>query len=320
MSAMPLDQDFAPRLAASRPGFPGWLRALTLLVVAGLHGFALYGFARYRVEPPPALETLDLQIIAQGDESPENSAEVAEAAPPKDPQIPPDPTPPPDQDPPPDQMAFDPLPEPEPPPADKMAFDPLPEPDPPPPDRTDFDPLPVAAADLPPPPTLRESADAIPLPPPPKPKPKPVVTPQKVAKVEPPPPPRPKPKPKPKPPVERQVNEAAETRPASQAHHVGLKEGQAQDAGMSRATYGAMLLSQIRAHRFYPDAAREAGHTGAAVVAFTVGAGGSMASVSVVQSSGHAELDAAARQIVRSVSATPPPGGAFTASTTIVFR
>ena len=183
------------------------------------------------------------------------------------------------------------------------------------------DPLPVP--DEAPPPTLREAADAIdmpvpPPPPPPAPIPKPTPTPPPTPRpvvAQTPPPPKPRPKPRPTTPPGKDK----ENQDSSEAHRVGLAEGQSQDTGMSRETYGALLISQIRSHKFYPESARERGVSGNAVVAFTVGAGGGINAVSIVQSSGSADLDAAARQIVRAVSAPPPPGGAFSASTTIRF-
>ena len=56
-----------------------------------------------------------------------------------------------------------------------------------------------------------------------------------------------------------------------------MREGLSQDASLSRATYAAMLLAQIGARKYYPEAARERGVTGAVVVSFSVGAGGGMA-------------------------------------------
>ena len=109
------------------------------------------------------------------------------------------------------------------------------------------------------------------------------------------------------------------TRP-SEAHQVGSAEGAAHDAGLSREAYGAMLLAAIQAHKYYPEDARARGVVGSVGVAFSVGATGAMSAVSIVRSSGSPELDEAVRKIVRSVSAPPPPGGSFSASTTIVFR
>ncbi|HYA75230.1 MAG TPA: TonB family protein [Roseiarcus sp.] len=313
MSAVGADWAFesTPAPALEFEASPRWLRPATILVIVALHAVALYGFACYRVPPPPALETLDLTLVAEGDDAPETTKDVqAHQAPP------PDPTP--------DPVVEEKRPEPEPPepppPPDRMAFDPLPPDTPPPPDKMDFDPSP--APPDPPSPVLKEAADAIdlPLPPPPAPPPPPPPPTAKPVETPPvPPPPKPKPKPKPRPPLAN-AQKAPNDQPASEAHRVGVREGQAQDVGLSRATYAAMLLAQIGARKYYPEAAREHGVTGAVVVSFSVGAGGGMGAVTVIQSSGSAELDNAARQIVRSVAAPPPPGGEFSASTTIRFH
>ncbi len=301
----------APAPALEFEASPRWLRPATIVVIVALHALALYGFASYRVAPPPALETLDLTLVAEGDDAPETTKDVqAQQAPP------PDPTP----DPVVEEKRPDPEPPEPPPPPDKMAFDPLPPDTPPPSDKMDLDPLPPPPD--PPSPVLKEAADAIvlPLPPPPPLPSPPIAKPVESPPVTPPPPkPKPKPKPKPRPPLAN-AQKAPSDAPASEAHRVGVREGLSQDASLSRATYAAMLLAQIGARKYYPEAAREHGVTGAVVVSFSVGAGGGMGAVTVVESSGSAELDAAARQIVRSVAAPPPPGGEFSASTTIRFH
>ena len=89
---------------------------------------------------------------------------------------------------------------------------------------------------------------------------------------------------------------------------------------MSRANYAALVIAQIQAHKFYPDAARAKGEQGAVGVSFTIGPSGRVGSAAVVRSSGFAELDGAAREILHSISPPPPPGGSFSASTTIRFH
>ena len=102
--------------------------------------------------------------------------------------------------------------------------------------------------------------------------------------------------------------------------HVGAAQGQPGNSGLSRASYAALVVAEIQAHRFYPEAARERGEQGAVGVAFTIGPSGHVASASVVRPSGFAELDAAASKIVRSIAPPPPPGGSYSANTTIRFR
>ena len=145
-------------------------------------------------------------------------------------------------------------------------------------------------------------------------------------------PPRPKPAPKhaaerPKPhePAAAKANAAvrdagANRAGSSEAHRVGAANGQAADSGASRASYAALVVAEIQAHRYYPDSARERGEQGAVGVSFTIGPGGRVAAASVVRPSGFAALDDAARQIVRSIAPPPPPGGSFSAVVPIRFR
>jgi protein TonB len=92
------------------------------------------------------------------------------------------------------------------------------------------------------------------------------------------------------------------------------------DAGASRASYAALVVAEIQAHRYYPESARSHGEQGAVGVSFTIGPTGRVITANVVRSSGSADLDSAARQILRSISPPPPPGGSFSASTTIRFH
>jgi protein TonB len=107
---------------------------------------------------------------------------------------------------------------------------------------------------------------------------------------------------------------------ATEAHHVGTAAGQPIDSGASRASYAALVIAEIQAHRRYPDYALERSEQGAVGVSFTIGPNGRVASASVVRSSGLADLDAAALAIVRSIAPPPPPGGSFAANTTIRFH
>jgi periplasmic protein TonB len=107
---------------------------------------------------------------------------------------------------------------------------------------------------------------------------------------------------------------------SAEAHHVGEANGRAVDVGRSRADYAALVIAQIEAHRYYPESARSRGEQGAVGVSFTIGPSGRVGSAAVVRSSGFADLDSAAREILGSISPPPPPGGSFSASTTIRFR
>jgi periplasmic protein TonB len=115
--------------------------------------------------------------------------------------------------------------------------------------------------------------------------------------------------------------EASLSKPGSaEAHRVGEANGRAIDVGRSRADYAALVIAQIEAHRFYPEAVRSRGEQGAVGVSFSIGPSGRVGSAAVVRSSGFADLDSAAREILGSISPPPPPGGSFSASTTIRFH
>jgi periplasmic protein TonB len=256
---------------------PRWLRPAAVLLVVVAHAAVLMGFAHYRASPPPALETVDLDLIPEGDLAPETTR--AASAPSAPEQIPDD---------------------------QKK------------PDR--------ATPEMPTPKITEADNHSPPLDTPPQqPAPDALVLPASSTENKPPEPhltDKPAEKPKPQP-AQRLAKASPADAPvastASEAHKVGIQGGRAADSGMSAASYGAILLAQIQAHKFYPESARARGIAGSVRVAFSVGARGGINSVSIVSSSGSSELDGAARQIVRSVAAPPPPGGTFSASTTIVF-
>jgi protein TonB len=126
--------------------------------------------------------------------------------------------------------------------------------------------------------------------------------------------------PEPKPPATaRKPQPRQQPQATSRPRRVGAREARAQRPGMSRAAFGALVIRQIQARRFYPAAARANGESGRVGVMFTIGGSGRAVSVSVTRSSGSASLDAAARAIVRGVSLPPPPGGVFTGATSINF-
>lgn len=91
-------------------------------------------------------------------------------------------------------------------------------------------------------------------------------------------------------------------------------------AGVSRAAYAAQVMGQIQARKFYPSGARAAGTTGVVGFAFAIGRSGAPSRFSVTRSSGSGALDQAARQIVMSLRLPSPPGGSFSASSSLNFR
>jgi len=272
---------------------PVWLWSVVLVGVVAVHAAVLISVGLLKPAAPPALDTIELTFVAQGDPVPEetkaqDAQQAATPTPPDPTPVPPDPTPPP-----PDPIPPPPI-EPPPPPMDA----------PPPVDTPPQPPV----DDPPPPPPVKAVEEAMPIEAPPPPVTPPKVEPTKPAE-------RQKPKPKLKPhPV---VKEKTEAQQASEAHKVGTADGKAVDQGMTRQTYTAILMAQIREHRVRPQAAGNVG--GTVVVSFTMTAAGTAVGISVSSSSGSALLDDAARQAVRAVHTPPPPGGSFSSSVNIHF-
>lgn len=96
------------------------------------------------------------------------------------------------------------------------------------------------------------------------------------------------------------------------------------EAGEARqaaaASYASLVAGEIRRHRHYPAAARDANITGVVVVAFTIGSSGRVSSHSIVRSSGHSVLDGAVRDMMVAVQLPPPPGGVFRSSIPVRFE
>ncbi len=303
-----------------------WAPPLEALAVLLAHAAALIALLTLGAPLPPAPETIEVTVIAAGDEAlvtgpaasaaeqgdtareskPPQQTQDAEAGaptPPASPETAPSvaatqETPtvaeqkrasPPESSPP---EAPPPMEE-----AEKTQWPPLP-PEPAPPQNP-----PPAAAPAPRPPLRVET--------PPRPKPE-----AKPAAVE-----RPKPLKAAAPKASAARSNAAEAKSGgSEAHQVGTAVARPVEAGGSRASYAALVISEIQAHRYYPEPARERSEQGAVGISFTIGASGRVASAAVVRPSGFADLDDAARAIVRSITPPPPPGGSFSASTTIRFH
>lgn len=270
-----------PVQVAKRPLRPFWLRPLLLVAIVAAHIAPFLTFAT-PVEAPPATRDIDVSMIAQGEAMAEQQAapeiskeETVDAAVP---------------------VVQPPL-QPQTPPDLTAPMSAIENPD---------------AVVVP-----KEQQTPIVQPPPPEP-PKPVEA--EKPKEEPPKIPEPeKKKPEPKKPVAEHKSVARrkavvqdKTRMGDENKNVGLRTGTAVDTGMSTATYRAVLLQQVAAHKFTPPGA----DPGSIVVSFTVNASGQVTSVSA---SGNPILADAARKIVRSVQAPPPPGGSFHGSVTLRF-
>jgi protein TonB len=82
-------------------------------------------------------------------------------------------------------------------------------------------------------------------------------------------------------------------------------------SGALVADYQRAIAARISAVKRYPEAARERGPQGVAVVSFSIGASGEVAAVAIARSAGDAILDAEALATVRRASPFPtPPAGA----------
>lgn len=166
--------------------------------------------------------------------------------------------------------------------------------------------------------------------PPPAPEPPPIPVPPSPPVAEPPPPPEPpppveveSPAEKKKPPQRRKPpREDEPRRQVSTIDSTRSEAARAEAAAAARsaaASYAAEVSAELRRHRHYPAAAREAGITGVVVVAFVIGPGGRVATHSIVRSSGHPILDQAVRGMLRAFSLPPPPGGFFRSTVPVRF-
>lgn len=205
----------------------------------------------------------------------------------------------------------------------------LPEPPtetPPPPPVADLPPVvaPQMALSLPDAPDLAVALPKQPAPPPP---PEPEPKPEPVAKPE---PPQPKPAAKRAPAPKKPARQASAAAPAQRAAGSGGgamagDQGQAAAATLSqsrvkdlKASWGAAIRARIERRKAYPKAA--AGAKGKVTVRLAVARGGTLASVSVVKSSGHPALDGAALEAVRAAGRFPAaPDGLDAASYTFTL-
>jgi len=73
------------------------------------------------------------------------------------------------------------------------------------------------------------------------------------------------------------------------------------------AGYQGEVLGRIAAQKRYPEAAREHGAQGVAIVRFSIAASGQLAGASLSRSAGDPLLDAEALATVRRASPFPPP-------------
>lgn len=265
---------------------PPWLRPIAVAVVLLVHAGALLLRAEERVAPGEG--PVEISLVAETEPSPAATpetlpSEAARAETPTPPEPEPVPEPVPEPTPTPEPVTSETPPPVTPPP--EPTPEPLPEPIPAPP------PVPVP--------------EAAPLPPSPPPE-RPTI--QREARRE-------------KPPKRR--TEPAEPRRTASIDAAAQAARRAAEGAARRAaaaSYASLVAGEIRRHRHYPSAAREANVTGVVVVAFTVGPRGTIVGHSILRSSGQAILDGAVHAMMGAVRLPPPPGGVFRSSVSVRFE
>jgi protein TonB len=75
------------------------------------------------------------------------------------------------------------------------------------------------------------------------------------------------------------------------------------------AGYRALLSAWLESHKRYPDASRQRGEEGNAVLRFEVDRGGHVIEYAVTKSSGYPDLDASVEEMMRSATLPPFPAG-----------
>jgi periplasmic protein TonB len=164
-------------------------------------------------------------------------------------------------------------------------------------------PQPVAQPALPP--------EPVPPPPPPQAVQQPPAPPAPVAEVPMPPPkaePKPAPKPRPRPQPVQTQQEATPQLPlplSSQATPPQVASIPPPPAPTVSAEYSTLLRGWLESHKRYPEEARQRGEQGRAILRFRVDRYGRVLDYAVVSSSGYADLDHAAENMMR--GATMPP-------------
>ena len=107
-----------------------------------------------------------------------------------------------------------------------------------------------------------------------------------------------------KPPVKPQAAKPRPQKPPSQASQQS-RVSRAPTVSLER--WQARVLAWINRYKRYPPGARARGEEGMVRVAFMIDGAGRVQSVRVIRSSGNAELDAAASEMVRRASPVPQP-------------
>jgi protein TonB len=75
------------------------------------------------------------------------------------------------------------------------------------------------------------------------------------------------------------------------------------------AGYRALLSAWLESHKRYPDAARQRGEEGRAVLRFSVDRSGRVIDFAVTSSSGYPDLDQSVEEMMRGATLPPFPAG-----------
>ena len=259
-----------------------WLRVIALAAAVAAHAGLLLRVNIPRPALPTPLDTIEISIAPpQGEAVPETSADNAPDSV-AQPDVQPDMEPKPDE--------VQPPPEPMPPPPEEIV-------------KPAVEPPPEIAAE----PPKREAPDAPAIKRQPKPieREKPKVDRKKILEER-----------RRREQVIRDARRRVEARHAAaqsaRKARAGVDNGSRQNA-MSPAAYGGKVRAEIQRHKVDP------GEGGSVGVFFVVGSSGGVISASVIHSSGNGRVDSAGLRAVRSAHPGPPPGGSFSASTTIHF-
>jgi periplasmic protein TonB len=75
------------------------------------------------------------------------------------------------------------------------------------------------------------------------------------------------------------------------------------------AGYRALLSAWLESHKRYPDAARQRGEEGNAVLRFEIDRSGRVIDYTVTKSSGYSDLDTSVEEMMRGATLPPFPAG-----------
>ncbi|MGB8277074.1 MAG: TonB family protein [Methylovirgula sp.] len=109
--------------------------------------------------------------------------------------------------------------------------------------------------------------------------------------------------------IEKRKERAEQARQAARAKQASSRAAAPAPgaSGQSMASWASEVLARINAAKRYPEAAREAGESGTATLAFTVDASGQVLSARIARGSGSAALDRETLALAHRLGRLPPP-------------